>query len=172
MFEFVNSTTDSLDHGVDSKRKIRSHAMKDYRSRQRNERLEERKVKQNALRTSRKPSRLTFRFVHTTDNATGLNHDVPTSQRSTPLLLRPSVWGNETTDIFESPGQLQMMFGLCRECSSFLHVLDAVLTCNRVPILETRHQGRLRWKANRSCVGPLSLPYALGCKLPRCCRRT
>ncbi|KAF2159057.1 hypothetical protein M409DRAFT_30478 [Zasmidium cellare ATCC 36951] len=123
-FQFVNSTTETLGQSDDIRRKIRSHAMKDYRARQRSARQGQSTGKHDAYSGEpSKPSRLTFRFVvdpRGTPNDADEDAAIQRSKSSTPMSLSPSVWGKESPDIFQSPAQLQQMFGLCREWFQWL----------------------------------------------------
>lgn len=126
MFEFVNATSDTMGQDDEIKRKVRSHAMKDYRARQRNNYRTKAVGDSSTCGTTKKPSRLTFRFViDSRDGSKDQDEEAINMERATTLSsISPSTWGNETPDIFSSPAQLQQMFGLCRECTAIHSEFD------------------------------------------------
>ena len=137
MLEFIHSSADDLGKDVDSRKKVRSHAMRDFRHRQRTQRG-------NASRKFRGPR--TFRVilprraednviisqagedveiadnVHSesgeqTSDYAGSFQEYQHRPRVTPMLMQPPTWGDDTNNPFQSPIQVSQMLGLCGNCT-------------------------------------------------------
>ncbi|KAF2174277.1 hypothetical protein M409DRAFT_49135 [Zasmidium cellare ATCC 36951] len=120
-YPFVNSTAGELRHDADAKRIVRSHAMKDFRARQRRARSS---LEGTAPDTTSKPSRLTLALRgregkgHLVDlDPDDFKESQPTDTTPVDSLstLKPSTWSATTAGILQSPQQLQQMVGLCHE---------------------------------------------------------
>lgn len=122
MFQFVNSTAGELRQNDDLKRLVRSHAMKDFRARQRKARGS---LEGTEPDTSSRPSRLTL-ALRTVDEPEDRRQSQPedfedhaattVGHTSSLRTVNPSTWSGTAGEIFQSPRQLQQMLGLCHEC--------------------------------------------------------